>query len=275
MLAHKIGPDRESSVRLLPKGTQLEEHNPSKSTVGRESIDFGAMGINLRGVQGGPGRPSRIYRTGDSTLITLRNAARLRLELGITSFLDLRSREETLKYGKPLGLIAGGVRWARAPLTGYGDVSINGRSQGVADYAAYYLGICEQASKRLSHIFGLIASLSGSPFLIGCHFGKDRTGIVVAILLAILGYSVDAIAKDYAASAKALARHADHFRDHWEKRGQTKTEYVLRLRPQEATIKTALKWIDERHGGVEAMLLNAGVSADHIALIRNNLNESL
>jgi protein-tyrosine phosphatase len=45
-----------------------------------------------------------------------------------------------------------------------------------------------------------------APVLVNCTYGKDRTGIISAICLSLLGKSPDYIADDYAKSAVSSIR---------------------------------------------------------------------
>ena len=52
---------------------------------------------------------------------------------------------------------------------------------------------------------GVIADAEEGGVLVHCHAGKDRTGLVVALLLAVAGVAPEVIAADYALSEPNLA----------------------------------------------------------------------
>jgi hypothetical protein len=138
-------------------------------------------------------------------------------------------------------------------------------------YAAYYITMLERGAKRLQRIIALIAVVSRDPFLLGCHLGKDRTGLVTALLLSLLGVPVEDIARDYALSAQALIPRADHFKDKWLKRNQSKETYISRLDTKELTMYLIFEHIELCYGSTEAMLLHMGVPQAHLEMIKAHL----
>ena len=57
-----------------------------------------------------------------------------------------------------------------------------------------------------------IAETNGAPAVFHCSFGKDRTGLISAMLLGILGVSEADIVADYARSADAVPQIVDRMR---------------------------------------------------------------
>jgi len=64
----------------------------------------------------------------------------------------------------------------------------------------FYIQIVENAIAPLREIFDLLSLSSSYPVLIHCVGGKDRTGIVIALLLRVLGCPRMDIVRDYAIS---------------------------------------------------------------------------
>ncbi len=67
-----------------------------------------------------------------------------------------------------------------------------------------YRAIVERTGSRVVEILHLAAHAPG-PLLVHCAAGKDRTGLVVAVLLRAVGVEPDAILADYAATAANMA----------------------------------------------------------------------
>jgi protein tyrosine/serine phosphatase len=110
--------------------------------------------------------------------------------------------------------------------------------------------------------------------LVHCHAGKDRTGLVVALLLRLAGVPPAAVAADYAQSAENLRPlHAA-----WIESSPTDDDRALRTRlsasPAEAMLGV-LAELEERHGGAEGYLAEAGVPAVAIARLRGRLRSSV
>ena len=62
----------------------------------------------------------------------------------------------------------------------------------------------DHSTPEIRAIFALLADTNNYPVLIHCTQGKDRTGLVVTLLLLLLGVPVGAISLDYMASENEL-----------------------------------------------------------------------
>ena len=62
----------------------------------------------------------------------------------------------------------------------------------------------DHSTPEIRGIFTLLADTNNYPVLIHCTQGKDRTGLVVTLLLLLLGIPVGAISPDYMASENEL-----------------------------------------------------------------------
>jgi protein tyrosine/serine phosphatase len=107
--------------------------------------------------------------------------------------------------------------------------------------------------------------------VVHCVSGKDRTGLVVALLLALIPVSDAAIAEDYALSAVQL-RQADLDAPSGTPRGRLegRQQGEEPLSPPEA-VHAALRSIRERHGSVEDYLEGAGLTLADMDLLRSRL----
>ncbi|MGA5562906.1 tyrosine-protein phosphatase [Streptomyces platensis] len=234
-----------------------------------------APGINYRIPRASGLRPGMLHRSGDLTAFTSDEAGVLVARHGLASVLDLRSDPEVERYGPPGGLLAHGVRWLRVPLTGYPRDSIAARRPGVADRTRYLHGILTEAAPgSWPFLFRTLAGAADRPFLLSCHFGKDRTGVVVAAVLALVGAPRHEISADYAAGMPDLLAKADRFSDKWLRRGHTREEYLSRLHTSPATMERWLVEVVHRHGTFDQALLGLGVAAGDLARVRAALATS-
>jgi protein-tyrosine phosphatase len=102
----------------------------------------------------------------------------------------------------------------------------------------------------LGSVIAHVAQPNAVPFLVCCGAGRDRTGIVVACLLDLLGVPDEAIASDYAES------------DFFDQQGG---------RAHADTILELLKLIRSRHGTTARMLSPFDDVGDAVERLRREL----
>lgn len=118
-----------------------------------------------------------------------------------------------------------------------------------------------------------IADAAPGGVLVHCHAGKDRTGIVVALLLSLVGVSDDDIADDYARTAVNLepliVQWLDSITDDADERDRLR---ALAMPAREAMLDT-LAHLRSRYESAEAYLRDGGVSDAQIERLRSRLRE--
>ncbi|MEP6775721.1 MAG: tyrosine-protein phosphatase, partial [Chloroflexota bacterium] len=104
-----------------------------------------------------------------------------------------------------------------------------------------------------------------------CHGGKDRTGIVVALLLSIAGVPRETIIEDYSLSEAQLEPlHAAWLEEQRIAQGHAiDRPRWMHSRPE--TMRGVLDFLDREYGGPEGYLEAAGVSQSCITQIRSHL----
>jgi protein-tyrosine phosphatase len=97
-----------------------------------------------------------------------------------------------------------------------------------------------------------------------CHAGKDRTGVVVALVLRLASVGIDDIADDYAASGVQLAEMLARDRITAVERGMNEAvvERLFTVR-REAMVLT-MECVDSEHGGAESLMRSLGLTAAQI-----------
>lgn len=170
-------------------------------------------------------RRNFIYRCGEPSRITKEGIAKLQ-ELGITHAYDLRSQPEidrakTAGYGEiiqwegcervfapvfaerdysPEGLALRFKQYARE---GTEVKKFSSQGQGILlilqqGYVVAYTEIMQNAPPSYGTILRRIANEPEKPLIIHCTAGKDRTGVLCALILSLCGVEDDVIAEEYA-----------------------------------------------------------------------------
>jgi protein-tyrosine phosphatase len=107
-----------------------------------------------------------------------------------------------------------------------------------------------------------------------CAAGKDRTGMVAALLLSLLGVAEEDVGTDFALSDRALEPAASWAREHdAELAAWLDAAPPWLQRSPAARIHGFLDGLRDRHGSIEAYLLTAGLEPTSIDLLRDRLLE--
>jgi protein-tyrosine phosphatase len=119
----------------------------------------------------------------------------------------------------------------------------------------------------------MTAIASEQPVGFGCAAGKDRTGLLTALLQDLLGVDRAAILAGYVSQApdpdrllEAIGTWMD-----WEEGDLTKPGVGAILAAVEEVLADTLGYLDERYGGARRYLEWAGLSAETIDLLRRRL----
>lgn len=165
---------------------------------------------------------------------------------GVRTIIDLRLPVE--------------VRDEPSPFTEHAEISThnlpldpNDRTTGKAVVAYKETGLSYTAAMNAAYlstqrdqIAAIMRTVADAPdggIVVHCHAGRDRTGLVIALLLGIAGLSAAAISADYALSFSAVSE----------------------------TMDATLGHLDSAYGGIVPYLHTIGVTDDEIARIRRRL----
>lgn len=167
-----------------------------------------AHAANLRelgGLYGADGRRIRrdaLYRSGE--LATLRATRREALSrLGLRTIVDLRTDAEVRRRGRSPELF--GARVVRVPMDS-GDLTtsilplvLRGRFEAVPPDLLEQVNrvLVREMASSLRTIFDVLLEADNAPVLFHCTHGKDRTGLVAALVLLALDVEWGAVVSDY------------------------------------------------------------------------------
>ena len=65
-------------------------------------------------------------------------------------------------------------------------------------------------AQGIKYVLDLVSDVNRHPIAFYCTAGKDRTGMIAAIILALLGADDESIVEDYSLSANVYAEMNDH-----------------------------------------------------------------
>jgi protein-tyrosine phosphatase len=140
----------------------------------------------------------------------------------------------------------------------------------VADHYAWsYVEFLERGRDRFGSAFAAIADADG-PVVIHCMGGKDRTGLVAALLLRLAGVSLDDIGRDYALSGPNLAITLEPWLAEAPTEVDRRRREKLSQTPADA-MRRAVSTIEARYASVAGYLQAAGVSPAQVERLRTRL----
>ncbi len=140
----------------------------------------------------------------------------------------------------------------------------------VADHYAFsYVDFLERNRERFGEALAAVADAPGT-VVIHCMGGKDRTGLVAALLLRLAGVRLEDIGEDYALSGPNLAVTLGSWLDSAPTAAERRRREKLSQTPATGMVRV-ISEIERRYDGVAGYLSAAGVRADQLQRLRDRL----
>ncbi len=194
------------------------------------------------------------------------------IELGVATVIDLRTVDEAEQRGRfPVEEVP--VRYVDLPLTDVLPTAEEMPSWAETSYvASRYALMVSEGGPALTGAFAALASGGSLPAVFHCSAGKDRTGVLSALILAFLGVPDETIVADYALSAPAMDRLLDRLKAEYPDAVEDVMRYapaVLQVRPE--TMEEFLASLRDRYGSYAALAATLGVTDAVVTLRRTVL----
>jgi protein tyrosine/serine phosphatase len=215
---------------------------------------------------GGRVRPGVLFRSDTLQALTVRDVAYLVDEVGLELVVDLRIGAEAAEQGRG-PLVDTAVCYLNVPLPEAPISDLPPAEQTLALYRAH----ASTPHAGPGTVVKVVSALSGSPTLVHCAMGKDRTGLVVALLLKLVGVADDDVVADYLRTAQAVPELVRRFRGwpHYARHMESVPSEVYGI--HEDTMVRFLSWLDVEFGGAAGWATARGVDAETVARLRRGL----
>jgi protein-tyrosine phosphatase len=224
---------------------------------------------------GGRVREGMIFRSGALELMSDDDYAWLRDVIGVHTILDLRHADELAMRKGPHPLDEHVVSHSIFPETVRVDeliAELNG-IYGSGISPGRYLHYLDIGGDRLAEAFRLFADESNYPVLVHCTAGKDRTGVLLGMLMDVLGCKDEDIAHEYGLSEAAIDRLIAYLRSSGREIQGTEEELRARLATPPDRMAGFVKLLREKYGSSEAFFESKGISKQEIARVRDLLTQ--
>ena len=253
-----------------PRDAFAPDPTAPERTIGFELV-FNVRDLGgLPTVDGRRVRPGHVFRADGVQRLAGEDLDRARA-LRLTTVVDLRTEGEIQRGGRfPVEHYP--VDWHHLPIIDrmWSDDDLVATSGAVDFLRDRYVEMLESGAASLARIVELVAA--GPPALFHCAAGKDRTGVVAAVLLGLVGVPHDEIAADYHATAGAMAAFVDWLTTtHPEAMDAMTSQPPEYLEAPMEAMEGFLQHVDERYGSVLGLADELGVHDDTITALRDTL----
>lgn len=128
-----------------------------------------------------------------------------------------------------------------------------------------YTDLLDEAGEEIGHVLRIITKYTHEKVLFHCSAGKDRTGVIAALLLAVAGVDETDIVTDYAKTYPLMKEIFEQDRIEAEKHGYIMGEHLFYSEP--AYMEEMLNHLKEKYQNAEQYLLKF-MSADEVSLLK-------
>jgi len=235
--------------------------------------------VNFRDLGGYPvadGRSIRwrqLFRADGLTRLDEEDCAQL-AALGLTTVIDLRTNGEVEQRGR-FPEDAFEVEYHHLPLT---DVLPPTEDLSRYDEPAFvttrYQQLFSEGSSSLTKAVQILAEPGALPAVFHCSAGKDRTGVLAALVLGFLGVPRHVIVEDYALSAEAMVALLERLKQEYAESVAEVERYapaVISVSPE--TMAAFLDALETEHGTFDDLARALGVT-EAVNRLRATLLES-
>jgi protein-tyrosine phosphatase len=192
-------------------------------------------------------------------------------QLGLRTVVDLRTAGEIERSGR-FPVEEHPLDWHHLPIMErmWSDDELVATAGAVEFLRDRYLDMLDTGGASIARIIELVAG--GSPLLFHCAAGKDRTGVVTAVLLRLARVPHAEVAADYHATAGAMAAFVD-----WLTIAHPEAMDAMTSQPPEyleapiEAMEQLLQRVDETYGSMEGYVGTLGVEPAAVDALRASL----
>ena len=223
---------------------------------------------------GGTTRKHIFVRAGNLDQIPLSSQQQF-IENDIKTVIDLRDEWEVEQFPNVFAQSTT-VRYLNLPLVGNHLSNSEQWKKETQDYDSLHELYNKYLDRCQIQIRAFVATIAESPptIVFHCYAGKDRTGIIAALLLGSVGVPDHLIAEDYSQSKLEITHLIEKLREYAVQHGQDMQRFERNIASETTTMLSMLDYIKLRYGNVTDYLCVCGVTDSQIMQLRSLLIQS-
>ena len=174
-------------------------------------------------------------------------------KINISNIIDLRSKEE---YEIKPSIFENDnfFKVYHIEINSGKNIPVNQRMVSIS-----YIEILKSYEK-IKEIFDILNKSDGAIFF--CNAGKDRTGVISAIILKLLGVEENKIIDDYILTDKYMHKKLEEYANGSE-------EILNIITPKKEYMEEVFRWFNKEYKSIENYMKNIGITDEKINNIRN------
>lgn len=193
-------------------------------------------------------------------------------DYGVTDVIDFRGHQETERSADVLACMPW-VCYHHLPMSdrnaARGALPETGASDGGFFWGDHYIVMADKAKQWVREVLETLAAATGCA-LFHCTTGKDRTGLITALLLGLCGVCDEDIAADYCISSLYLG--GIYARMHFFMTGLDDGDFSDPFFSTAAeNMQFLLRHWHTKYGGIEGYVRDCGVETSVIEMLRRKL----
>ncbi len=139
------------------------------------------------------------------------------------------------------------------------------RQSDPTDLADHYSGYVRDAGPNIAAALRVLADPEAGTSLVHCAAGKDRTGVVVALALSLVGVSRAAVVADYVRSAERAPLILERLRATAAYGPGLQGVTAAQIAPVATSMEGFLDAVDREYGGPHGLAMALGVDEETVA----------